>query len=149
MIGLRRLFTMLESTFAPDKSPLLVSDNFLMGVVNNGTDPAIPNREGFFILIKVRSTADIFDSLRAWEGKMFTDLRGFLGVPISADTNYLFTKDFEDGIVENKNSRILYDKNGKVVIMYIFADDNSVIITNSYNSAHEIMLRLTSAKKEQ
>ena len=33
---------------------------------------------------------------------MFFDLYGFLGINLSSETNYLLTKDFEDGIVENK-----------------------------------------------
>ena len=80
---------------------------------------------------------------------MLSDLAPFLSVNISRETNYLFTKDFEDGIVNNKNARILYDKNKKAVLMYIFADDNSVIITDTENAAREIMLRLASSKKKQ
>jgi hypothetical protein len=131
-----------------------------MGVVNNDSGPAsaeparqlaggAPAGKDFFILLKVRSTADIFNALRAWEGKMFFDLHGFLGINISSDTNYLLTKEFQDGIVENKNARILYDKMSKIVLMYIFADDNSVIITNAQNSAREIMLRLAGSQTKQ
>jgi hypothetical protein len=80
---------------------------------------------------------------------MLSDLHGFFGINISSDTNYLFTKDFEDGIVENKNARILYDKDGNMVMMYIFADESSVVITDSTQTASEIMLRLASAEKKQ
>jgi len=149
VIGLRRLLALIESTFAINKDSQLVSDNFLMGVENCGKDDAVTNREGFFMLIKVRSIGDIFDALRSWEGKMFAELHGFIGVPISSETNYLSTKDFDDGIVGNQNARILHDKDGNVVLMYIFADENSVIITNSNNAAREIMLRLTASQKEQ
>ena len=149
IIGLRRFISVIKSSFAPDVNPLLVEDNFLMGVVNSKTGETRMMGEGFFVLLKVRSTADIFDSLRAWEGKMFFDLHGFLGINLSSETNYLLTKDFEDGIVENKNARILHDKDGKIVLMYVFADENSVIITNSQPAVHEIMLRLASASKKQ
>lgn len=149
ILGLRRFIALIKSGFAPDENPLFVKDNFLMGVVNSKTDTTRATGEGFFILLKVRSTADIFDSLRAWEGKMFFDLRGFLGINLSSETNYLLTKDFEDGIVENKNARILHDKDGKIILMYVFADENSVIITNSQPAVHEIMLRLASASKKQ
>ena len=120
-----------------------------MCIVNGGTDTARVSGEGFFILLKVRETADIFGALRAWEDKILFNLSGFFGINLSSETNYLFTKDFEDGIVNNKNARILYDKDGKIILMYIFADDNSVIITNTENAAREIMLRLTSSKKKQ
>src|SRR3989338_1017954 len=104
----------------------------------------------FFMLLKVRNLADVFESLRGWEHKMFLDLHGFFGVDISPLTKYLLTANFEDGIIENKNARILYKKegqqNGGIMMMYIFADDTSVIIANSENVAHEIMFRLASSQ---
>lgn len=138
-VGLREFIQLIKSSFIPDDNELFVQDNFLMGVVNAET-------KDFFILLKVRSTADIFDSLRAWENKIFFDLRGFFGFDMTPETKYLLTKGFQDGIVENKNARILYDDNNKIVIMYILADDNSVIITNTENAAQEIMLRLATSR---
>ncbi len=149
IVGLRRFIALIKSNFAPDSNPLLVSDNFLMGSVLTGLKSATPTAGDFFILLKVRSTADIFDSLRIWENNLLTDLHKFFGINISSETNYLFKKDFTDGIVENKNARILYDKDGEIVLMYIFADDNSVIIANSQNAVHEIILRLASSQKTQ
>jgi len=108
--------------------------------------PMPPSSKDFFILLKMRSVADIFDGLQAWENKMFAELHGFLGIDFSSDTKYLLTKNFEDGIVENKNARILYDKDNKIVLMYVLADDNSVIITDSQSATHEIMLRLASGQ---
>jgi len=148
-IGLRRFLTLTKSNLVLTPDTSLISDNFLLGVVKGGEEYASGNREGIFILIKERSAADAFDALRAWEGKMFADVRGFLGTRIDSTNNYLLTKDFEDGIVENKNARILHDKEGKIVIMYVFADDNTVIITNSQNAAREIIERLNSREKKQ
>jgi hypothetical protein len=146
-VGLRRFISLINGSFVLGDDTTFVNDNFLMGAMNNSAGPAFAEASAgkdFFMLLKVRSTADIFDSLRAWESKMFSDLHGFLGISISSDTNYLLTKNFEDGIVENKNARILYDNNGGIVLMYIFADDNSVIITGSEPAAHEIISRLAS-----
>lgn len=149
IVGLRRFVSLIKANFAPNHNPLFVSDNFLMGIVNNKTDVAEFTNEGFFILLKIRSMADIFDALRAWEKKMFFDLYGFLGINLSSETNYLLIKNFEDGIVENKNARIIYDNEGGIALMYVFADDNSVVITNSKRAVHEIILRLSSASKKQ
>lgn len=142
IIGLRRFVDLIKANFVPNDNKLFVSDNFLLGVVNG-------EAKDFFVLLKARSTFDIFDSLRIWEDKIFSDLNGFLGVNINNDTKYLLTKNFEDGIIENKNARILYDKDGKIIMMYIFADDNSVIITDSQSAAHEILLRLAASEKKQ
>ncbi|KKP86302.1 MAG: hypothetical protein UR90_C0033G0009, partial [Parcubacteria group bacterium GW2011_GWC1_35_8] len=128
-----------KGNLIPDENKILVSDNFLLGAVNGET-------KDFFILLQVRSITDIFDSLRAWENKMFFDLQGFFGVALSPETKYLLTKNLDDGVVENKNARILYDKDGKIVMMYVLANENSVIITNTIKSAQELMRRLASSQ---
>jgi hypothetical protein len=140
-VGLRKFIELIKGNFVLGNNNF-VEDNFLMGVVKN-------ENNNFFILIKMRSVPDIFDALHAWEPKMFFDLHGFFGIPLSLDTKYLLTKEFQDGIVENKNARILYDTDGKIVLMYVFADDNSIVITNSENATHEIMLRLASSQIKQ
>ena len=143
IIGLRRFLTLIQSNFIPGDDSLLMSDNFLLGAVNN------ENRD-FFILLKMRSIADVFDSLRAWENKMFSDWRGFFGINISPETKYLLTAEFQNGIMENKNARILYKENNQpdngIAMMYILADDNSVIIADTQNAAREIMSRLAGSR---
>ncbi|MFA5840900.1 MAG: hypothetical protein WC847_01325 [Candidatus Paceibacterota bacterium] len=149
IIGLRRFISLIKSDFVPVNNRLFVNDNFLLGSVLTGLKSTSPTAGDFFMIIKVRSTADIFDSLRNWENKMLYDLHGFFGISLTNETNYLFTKNFEDGIVDNKNARVLYDKDRKTVMAYIFADDNYVIFTDSQPAAHEIMLRLASAQKKK
>jgi len=149
IIGLRRFISVIKGNFVPGEDKLFVDDNFLMGSMLTGLKSSSPTAGDFFILLKTRSTADVFSQLRAWEEKMLTDLHKFAGIALSAETNYLFTKDFEDGVIENKNARILHNKDGGIVLMYIFADENSVIITSSQPVVHEIMLRLASAEKKQ
>jgi len=152
IVGLREFLTLTESNFFPNEDPFFVKDNFLMGVVNGETKPVSTDASqggDFFLLIKVRAIADVFDSLRAWENKMFSDLRGFFGISLSAETKHLLIKDFEDGIVQNKNARILYDDEKNIIMVYVLADDNSVIIANTESTVREIMLRLASSRIEK
>lgn len=148
VIGLREFIRLIKGNFQPKTDQPLadgsgsisfVNDNFLMGVVNGGT-------KDFFMLLKARSMADIFGAMRAWEEKMFYDLHGFFGFDMTSETKYLLTANFEDGIIRNKNARILYDNGGEIVMMYILADDNSIIITNTENAGEEIMLRLVTSR---
>lgn len=99
-----------------------------------------------FILLRTSSFASSFEQIKSWENKMFLDLHGFFGYDISAFTNYLLTKDFKDGFVENKNARILYDDTGKIVLMYVYIDDNFVVITNTEQAVREAILRVNSSK---
>ncbi len=151
VVGLRRFIDLIKANFITDSNPLLVKENFLLGVVNNeNKSTAQNNGKDFFIILKVRSTADIFDALRSWENKMFFNLHEFFGVDINSNTKYLLTAEFQDGIIGNKNARILYTKDTeqtkKIVMMYIFAENDSVIITNTEDSAREIILRLLSGQ---
>jgi hypothetical protein len=151
VIGFRKLLELLE--FNLDKTKIeFINDNFLVGAKDNGTDIALPvdgqaslrNRD-LFILLKMRSITDIFPPMRLWENKMFYDFHKFFGVELNIDTKYLLEKSFEDGIVQNKNARILRDSDGKLIMMYVFAEEDSLIITNSDSAAKEVMLRLTSS----
>lgn len=137
LIGLRRLMTLLKASFAPQ--PSVISDNFMIGVLNKDT-------KDVFFLMKTGSFQDTFPVMRAWEERMFYDLHGFFGMAVNPLTNYLLTKPFEDGIVANKNARILYDSQRKIVMMYIFADDSSIIISSTKAVAGEVMLRLSSGQ---
>lgn len=139
IIGLRRFIALTQSHFVPGDNQLFIKDNFLMGVADNS----------FFLLLKMRSTPDIFPAMRDWEKNMLADLHEFIGVDITSGTSYLFKKDFTDGLIANKNARILYDNSGNVVLSYIFADDNDIVITASPAAAREIMLELASAQIKQ
>lgn len=153
IIGLRKFLQLVKASFVPDipyNGNYLINDNFLMGVVNTETQSAEAKSGDFFILLKVRSIADVFQTIRAWEGKMFSDFHEFFGFDITSETKYLLTKEWEDSIVKNKNARILYEQDGegntKIVMMYILADDNSIIITNTEEAGGEIMLRLATSQ---
>jgi hypothetical protein len=139
-VGLRQFLSLLKMNFAPDTNPILVKDSFMVGRVN--VEGSEEKAKGFFILLQARSAGDIFDSLRIWEEKMFYDLHDFFGESVTAANNYLLTKDFEDKIVENKNARVLADNEGNIVLMYVFADNDSVVIADSPEAVREIILRL-------
>jgi len=138
VIGFSKLVSLIKGNF-PQEGLSKISESFLFGVVNEETkDP--------FFLFKANSFQGIFPYMKIWEKKMFSDLHGFFGIDINTKTNYLLTKDFADGVVANKNARILYDNADNIALMYIFADDTSVIITNSVPATEEIINRLSSSK---
>ena len=143
LLGLRQFLLLTKSNFAPGENPAVVSDNFMLGAVKGDADT------GFFILLKTRTIEDIFDPMRAWEKKMFYDLYEFLGFALDSSNKYLLTKIFEDGLVENKNARLLYDNEWNVMLMYVLADNNSVVIADSTAAAREVMLRLRAKQTKE
>jgi len=88
----------------------------------------------------------MFEDMQAWEEEMFAELHQFFGIEISPETGYLLTKDFSQGVVHNKDARILYFDEGGIAMMYIYADEESAVITNSEEAIKEIILRLSGSR---
>jgi len=145
IVGFKGFLRLIKSDAALEPTDF-IDDHFLLGVVNGREEPALPEGKDFFILLKVRSFADAFPFMLAWEKTILSDLYGPLGVSLSSETSYLLTENFEDGVVENKNARILYDKNREIVVMYVFADEKSVVLTGTERAARELMLRLVQSR---
>jgi hypothetical protein len=137
-IGLRQLSKQLQADFTPGDVNFIKDEYMIGGVMGESKE--------LFILISVRSLSDAYAPMKAWEDKMFSDLHHLFGYEISKDTSYLLTKNFEDGIVLNKNARILKDKDGNTVMMYVFVDGNSVIIANSIEAVGVITDRLAASE---
>jgi hypothetical protein len=145
VLGFKKFNTLIKSNLTTEQMSL-ISDNFLLGVFKSGLNSVSPNIGDFFMLLRVHSFSDIFPVMQIWENKMLYDLGGFFGVNITPETNYLFTKNWQDSIIQNKNARVLYDNNNKVVLMYVFINDSYVIITNSDLATREAILRLASSQ---
>lgn len=146
VIGFREFNKLIQSNFVIPAEPFL-KDKFLLGAVNNNTPTDLfgPNKDLFFLL-EINSMSDVFSSLRLWEKKMFNDLHDFFNISISSETKELLSKEFSDGYVANKNARILYDKSGNIVMMYVFTNDKSVLFTKSENAVFEIVRRLAASQ---
>lgn len=141
VIDFARFMTLIQGNFPSDKMEV-VQGNFLIGIF--GKEEAEGRSSGdVFVILKVKSFLDIFDAMRRWEDKLILDVAGLFGMNISGGPDSLLLKGFEDGFVENKNARILHDDLGNVVFMYIFADNNSIIITSSLPAAQDALLRLS------
>ncbi len=142
IIGLREFLGIIRSNFIyPDNT--ILSDNFLLGFVKK-----VDHRD-LFIVLKTKSFQDIFAPIRTWENKMFYDLHSFFGVEINTETNYLLTKNFEDSVVLNKNARVLYDKAQSIVLMYVFVNDNTIVLADTKLAVEEIIDRLEGSKLQR
>ncbi len=145
VIEFKRFISLMKSDLTSGRIGLF-SDNFLLGAFKSGISSVSPDVGNPFILLGVRSFSDVFPVMRVWEDKMLYDLRGLFRISISPETNYLFTKDWEEGIIANKNARILKGNSGKMILAYIFVDDSYIQITDSELTAQEVILSLASSK---
>lgn len=124
-----------------------LSEEFLLGV------HIFDGNEGFLIF-KVKSFENAFAQMLNWEKNITDDL-----FPIfysnSPDTRALdedgrvitgVGNQFEDLIIENKDTRVLKDNDGEIVFIYSFPDKTSLIITTNENTLKEVFNRLTTTR---
>ena len=141
-ISLQRFISLLKSELDQIHTSIF-NERFMMGAMSKGSGS---NGGNFFILLGTRSFDDVFPVMKIWERKMFRDLSLLFGVSLSPETNYLFNKDWEDGVIQNKNARILKDEAGNTVLSYVFITNRNVLITNSEMATKEIMFRLATGQ---
>ena len=136
-ISLARFLEITEANVSLPEGNIFSSD-FMFGVFSSeGNHP--------FFILKVKSMNDAFPTMRAWENKILNDLGQIFNYEISPDNQYLLTKDFQDDIVQNKNARVLYDDLGSIVMMYVYLDDTTILISNYAGIAGEVIERKSSS----
>ncbi len=139
VVTFARFMELIKSN-VPSEVTGYTNNNFMIGVYNNNDEKSL------FILMKVKSFTDIFPGMKIWENKIWGDLHDLFDMELNAETKYLLTKNFEDGIINNKNSRALYDTEKNKILEYVFVDETSVIIITNSNAVKEVMDRLYSAQ---
>ncbi|MFA6397788.1 MAG: hypothetical protein WDK96_03010 [Candidatus Paceibacterota bacterium] len=97
-----------------------------------------------FIIFKTNAYKEALSEMQNWENDMFDDLFNLFSVDISGENVKLFNKKFGDDIIKNKTARSLRDGNGSLVLMYMFPDENTIVITKSENALNEVLNRLYS-----
>ncbi|MCR4284099.1 MAG: hypothetical protein NUV64_02145 [Parcubacteria group bacterium] len=113
-----------------------LSDKFMFGVYS------IEKNEPF-IIFKARSYENIFALMLKWEKTMKNDLSSLL--PYTGDSSSI-DQIFQDRIIKNHDTRIIYSQNGQIDILYSFLDKETIIITSSVETFEEILGRLSSPK---
>ena len=139
VVTFARFMELIKSN-VPVEVTSYTNNNFMIGVYNNNDEKSL------FILMKVKSFTDIFPGMKIWENKMWSDLHDLFDMELNADTKYLLTKNFEDNIINNKNSRALYDTEKNKILEYVFVDETSVIVISNSDAVKEVMSRLYSAQ---
>jgi len=92
-----------------------------------------------FLILKTNSYDSAYAGLLRWENYLATDLG-----PIFLSTTTVGF--FEDKIIYNKDTRILSDADGKIILLYSFNDKNTIIITTNETTFKNLVDRLRAAK---
>jgi hypothetical protein len=130
--------TLLESS-AP--SPLIrsLTDDYMIGsYVPQGTD----GRPHLFLLFQTKDYNTAYASMLTWEQTIITDMFSLFAINISGSKKDLLNAPWKDIIINNKDARVLLDKNSNPILYYLFIDKNYFVITDNQDTIREITTRL-------
>lgn len=133
-------FTSLLNIGAPSSLLRSLSDSYIIGtytkpILNPGDKPSL------FLMFNVTDYNIVYAGMLQWEKGMFNDLSNIFDIN-KTNIDEASTTQFKDIIINNKDARVLYDKNGTPVLYYIFVDKNNLVITDSDETINKITSRL-------
>lgn len=109
---------------------------FSLGVYN------LPDGNDLFMIFRVKDFNETFTAMREWEATMLTEFVRLFNINAKEYGKDIFTKDFENETIANKEARVLRDNNGKTIVSYIFLDTRTVMITTKTNAVEEVIKRI-------
>lgn len=118
-------------------------DKYMIGTYQ-GSDTTVG--PALFMIFETKDYSQTFAGMLDWEKTMLNDLYSLFGTDVSGDRAVLFEKPFKDIIIDNKDARILYDKDGKDVLYYSFINKDGFIITTSQDAIKEVYRRIITAQ---
>lgn len=114
-----------------------------------------------FLILKTDSFENAFAGMLEWEKRIPNELAGiFLQQESTSTTTPLHSalkgvtttsvppfieSSFKDTALLNKDSRVLRDENGKIILLYSFVTQDTLLITTNETTFAEIMKRLSTA----
>ncbi len=136
--GAKRIITteeFLNGIKSTIPSPLFstLSSNFMLGIfVKDSVHHP-------FLILQTNDFQLAFGSMYYWERNLFSDLYLPFNLENSDDN---FVNKWGDLLVENKATRLLQDDDGNTTLLYGFADDNTLVLTDSAESFKEVLHRI-------
>ena len=122
--------------------------DFMVGIhVFNGNQPFIILSTGFY--------ENAFVGMLEWERDLKEDFTPFLGeekaktVDTTQTNTTVYkttTPTFSDAVLKNKDVRVLKDDDGKIILLYSFVDQNTIVITTNESTFSEVLSRYTSSR---
>ena len=107
------------------------------------------NGSNRFLILKVGSYENAFTGMLTWEIDLWSDFKELFGLSSKETSNFtnssgVFgseTKTFQDAIYGNKDTRVVKDSSGNVLLLYSIIDKNTIVITTSSDTLREIISR--------
>lgn len=105
------------------------------------------NKNQPFLILKTDYYDNAFAGMLAWESQMAEDV-----LPLFDRANRvreLSQRKWDDTVIKNKDTRVLRNFDGSIVLVYAFKDQHTLIITTSEDTLLEVSRRLDLAKEKR
>jgi hypothetical protein len=109
-----------------------IKDNFMFGYHTF-------NRNQPFLILKTDYYDNAFVGMLQWEKTMAHDLQPLFG---TVGTEDLSQRMWNDVVTRNKDTRVLYNFNNTVALVYMFKDQRTLIISTNNDTLFEVSRRL-------
>lgn len=102
-----------------------------------------------FFIVQIDSFDKAFEGMLAWEKNMYTDIKPFWKGNSTNNESEIITQpleNFDDLILQNKDTRVLKNNQGETLIIYSFIDQKTLFIVDSEITFKEVLNRFTTSK---
>lgn len=137
-------FVTLAELGMPDMINRTLVNEFMVGMFSSVQN--LP-----FVIFKTSSFENTYAGMFEWERKLERDFSSLFRLNINTD--YIATsstpspvRKFEDGVIVNKDIRLLRNQEGKIIFLYAILDKDTIVITVNDSVFKEIVSRLNKEK---
>jgi hypothetical protein len=115
-----------------------LEDPYMVGTyMPRGSDKA-----SLFLIFQTKDYNIAYASMLSWEGTLLDDMFAMFSIDVSGDKKELLDEPWKDIIINNKDARVLRDKDGMPALYYLFIDKSYFIITDSLDTIKEVSSRM-------
>ena len=107
--------------------------------VENKTTPSL------FLILKVTDYNISYAGMLEWEQTMQNDFKNLF--TLSSQEGVPVNNLFKDILINNKDVRVMYNQKEEGVLYYLFADKNTLVITDNEDTIKEVTARLANKKR--
>ncbi|MCE9517701.1 hypothetical protein K8Q96_01715 [Candidatus Nomurabacteria bacterium] len=111
-----------------------LSNEYLIGTYQDSVQTP-----SLFFMFETKNYNQTYPGMLDWEKTMINDLSPFFNIDILSANKVILDAQFKDLIIANKDTRVLYDQNGKGVLYYAFVSKDKFIITDNINTIKKII----------
>ncbi len=135
--------SVFKGTSMPSRLARSLDSSYMIGTYTYDT-------QNPFLILKNTFFQNAFSGMLEWEKDMRRDLLPLSQVAHSTEsTATAASSQFEDAIVSNIDARTLKDASGKTVLIYAFADKNTIVVTTGESALKYILERLLTVRTIQ